>query len=259
MWRIRPTTRPAPVSLATINDDRATGLAPLALGTSSAVAPSALSAARRRSRAPAVRENYVVAGDELGPWDPMRPHEAAAEFEKWEVSWWVAGGWAIDLLVGLPSRAHGDLDVLVLRRDQLAIREHLSGWDVHAADPPGSLRAWPAGEILPPTVHDIWCRRTASSPWAFQLMIDDTEGDDWLFRRDRRIRRPIHSLAGPASTEALPVLSPYIQLLYKSKGLREKDQADFQIALPKLTDGERQWLRAALATVSPQHPWISEL
>jgi len=60
--------------------------------------------------------------------------------------WWVAGGWAIDLFVGHQTRLHDDLDVLVLRRDQLAVHQALRGWDLHAADPPGTLRPWAPGE-----------------------------------------------------------------------------------------------------------------
>ena len=200
-----------------------------------------------------------MGGAELGPWDPMRPDGAVAEFGTWRVAWWVAGGWAIDLIVGQQSREHGDFDVLVLRRDQAVVREYLSAWDVHAADPPGRLRPWLVGETLPLAVHDVWCRRTPSSPWAFQLMIDDTDNDDWLFRRDNRVRRPIQSLTGRASTIGCPALSPEVQLLYKSKGLRDKDVADFRAVLLHLTGGERRWLRTALETVSPGHPWISEL
>ncbi len=50
-----------------------------------------------------------MAEDELGPRDPMRPDQAAAEFAVWTAPWWVAGRWAIDLLVGHQSREHGDL------------------------------------------------------------------------------------------------------------------------------------------------------
>jgi len=70
-----------------------------------------------------------MAGDELGPWDPMMPNEAAAEFGAWTSPWWIAGGWAIDLLLGHQSRDHGDhgdLDILVLRRDQATVRNELS-------------------------------------------------------------------------------------------------------------------------------------
>jgi hypothetical protein len=83
-----------------------------------------------------------MAGTELGSWDPMAPDEAAAVLGTLKVSWWIAGGWAIDLVLGHQSREHGDLDVLVLRRNQALVREYLSAWDVHAADPPGSLRPW---------------------------------------------------------------------------------------------------------------------
>ncbi|HXW78572.1 MAG TPA: hypothetical protein VEJ84_03685 [Acidimicrobiales bacterium] len=197
--------------------------------------------------------------EELGPWDPLRPEDAEAEFATWSARWWMAGGWAIDLFLGRQTRDHGDLDVLVLRRDQALVREALGGWDVHAADPPGSLRPWPLGETLPPAVHDIWCRRGPTSAWAFQLMLDDTDGDDWLFRRDHRIRRPVESLAGRASSANLAVLSPEIQLLYKSKGLRDKDEADFQAARLYLSAADRAWLREALDIVAPGHPWIRDL
>jgi hypothetical protein len=50
------------------------------------------------------------------------------------------------------------------------------------------------------------------------------------------------------STISCPVLSPDIQLLYKSKGLRPKDVADFRAVLPWLLAGEREWLRTALET-----------
>ncbi len=69
-----------------------------------------------------------MAGEELGPWDPLGLDEAAAEFGMWKLPWWIAGGWAIDLHLGHQSREHGDLDVLVLRRDQALVREHLTDW-----------------------------------------------------------------------------------------------------------------------------------
>ncbi len=35
--------------------------------------------------------------------------------------------------------------------------------------------------------------------------------------------------------------------------------ADFESALPHLTQAARDWLRAALSIVQPGHPWISRL
>jgi hypothetical protein len=90
-------------------------------------------------------------------------------------------------------------------------------------------------------------------------MIADTDGDDWLFRRNNRIRRPVPALAGRASTADLAVLAPEVQLLYKSNGLRDKDVADFQAVRPYLCANECRWLRANLDLLVPGHPWIREL
>ncbi len=155
--------------------------------------------------------------------------------------------------------------MLVLRPSVPAVQEHLAGWDLHAADPPGTLRPWPPGEVLSDAIHDMFCRRTPESPWSFQFMVDAVDGDDWVFRRDPRIRRPVTSLAGPASRPGLPVLAPEVQLLYKSgvggggSGPRPKDELDRDHLGPLLDDQQRAWLVGALTLIEPGHPWVSRL
>lgn len=124
--------------------------------------------------------------------------------------------------------------MLILRADQVTVQQHLAGWDLHAADPPGTLRRWAEEEILTPTIHDVWCRRSPDSPCSLQLMIDETENDQWVYRRDARISRPVTDLDGPASDSERRVLSPEIQLLYKSAQPPGKDEADFQAVLEDL-------------------------
>jgi len=189
----------------------------------------------------------------------LRPEDAVACFAGWKVPWWVAGGWAIDLRVGHQTRPHNDFDVLVLRRDLDLIRATLAEWDLWAADPPGRLRIWPVGEVLALSVHDVWCRKAPTSPWSFQLMIDDTDGEDWLFRRDHRIRRAVTSLTARGSMGGAAVLTPEVQLLYKSNDVREKDAADFRAVRPLLTPEECEWLKTSLEIVAPGHGWIPEL
>src|SRR3954447_9380019 len=182
-----------------------------------------------------------MASARLDDWHPLTVDQVEQVLSGCGVPWWIAGGWAIDLLVGYQTREHADIDVLFLRRDQQAVRTHLSGWDVHAADPPGSLRPRPVGGMLPEHVHDIWCRRSASDPWSLQLMLDASDGDQWLFRRDHRVRRSIAALAGRASSPARAVLTPDVQLLYKSRGMRPKDEQDFSTVLPVMDGDEREW------------------
>lgn len=198
-------------------------------------------------------------GDSLGPWDPASVTEVAERFGKSAAKWWIAGGYAIELAVGRPFRSHEDIDVLLLRRDQLTVQQALAGWDWHAAGPPGTLRPWRAGERLPPHVHNIWCRPGPDDPWRIQVMLDESSGDDWVSRRDARIRRPIGKI-GHRTDEGIPYLAPEIQLFYKGKGVRPKDEADFRVIAPILTGDQRQWLRDALRLAySVAHPWIKAL
>jgi len=116
----------------------------------------------------------------LGRWEPLTPDELDEVMSAVDRSWWLAGGWAIDLFLGRRTREHEDIDVQILRPDHVAVRAALSGWDAYAADPPGTLRPWPVGEELAADVHDIWVRRGAGDPWRLQLMIADVDGDDWV-------------------------------------------------------------------------------
>jgi hypothetical protein len=194
-----------------------------------------------------------------GPWEPASPAEVARIFSRGQARWWIAGGYAIELAAGRPFREHGDIDVLILRSDQLAVQRALAGWQWHAADPPGTLRPWQPGEQLPAGVHDIWCRPGPEQPWRIQVMLDESCQDDWVSRRDQRIRRPVASL-GSVSADGIPYLVPEIQLFYKANQRRPKDEIDFSVALPLLSQSQRQWLDDALRLAyGPDHPWRSVL
>lgn len=89
-------------------------------------------------------------------------------------------------------------------------------------------------------------------------MVADTSDDQWLFRRDNRISRPLAAI-GHQTGEGIPYLAPEIQLLYKAKNPRPKDEADFVRTLPHLDQESRQWLAQALAIVHLHHSWITQL
>lgn len=194
-----------------------------------------------------------------GPWEPLSPSEVAVVFGGCRTRWWIAGGYAIEFAIGRPIRDHSDIDVLMLRRDQFAIQQAMPDWQWQAADPPGSLRPWEPAEQLPTSVHDIWCRPGPGQPWRIQVMLDESSGDDWVSRRDQRIRRPIESL-GSATADGIPYVVPDVQLFCKAKAPRPKDEADFTAALPVLTGMQRHWLSAALSLVyGEEHPWRARL
>lgn len=192
-------------------------------------------------------------------WKPLSPNEVCRLFSGLTVPWWIAGGWAIDLFVGRQTRSHGDIDVLIRRQDQLEVQQYLSDWDLYKTQQPG-LKPWPKGEFLKLGVNDIWCRRTPESPWSLQLMLLETKGNSWVFRRDPVITGPLDSL-GKRTDSGIPYLSSEIQLLYKAKaGTLDRNKADFEVAVPIMSQEARSWLLGCLKRLFPDgHEWLTRL
>lgn len=191
--------------------------------------------------------------------EPLRPNDIFRLFGNLSIPWWIAGGWASDLFVGRQTRTHGDIDVLLLRRDQLIIQDYLKDWDLHKTGQPG-LKPWPVGEYLTleSGINDIWCRLTPESPWSFELMLMETDNSHWFYRREPKVRGLLHTL-GKRTGEGIPYLSPEIQLLYKAKRSKtiEKDQHDFETVLPLLSAEACEWLIKSLSMEFPEgHEWI---
>lgn len=191
-------------------------------------------------------------------WEPAPLAEVADLFRQSATPWWIAGGHAIELAVGHTIREHDDIDVLVLREDQLAVQHVLAGWEWWAADPPGTLRPWQPGEYLHMGVHDIWCRPGPGTPWRIQIMLDEAQDGLWVSRRYTAVHRPVAEL-GAISSNGIPFLRPEVQLYYKAKSPRPKDEADFAAALPILTPAQRIWLATAILETYGTHPWVDRL
>ena len=222
-----------------------------------------LSAGERKTETLFERHGMTNETNPFGPWQPWQPEEVAEFFSTLTFPWWIACGWALDLFLGGKTREHEDIDVLFLRRDQHEIRAQLQGWDVQEAHPellPGSwpFQEWKQDAPLSASVHDMWCRPTKSDPWALQLMVIDTSGDHWIFRRTAQIRGSLSTL-GRVTRDGIPYLAPEIQLLYKAKSPRPKDEADFTRTLLVLDGKSRHWLAQSLARVHPGHTWLAKL
>jgi hypothetical protein len=171
--------------------------------------------------------------------------------------WWVAGGWALDLFLDETVRSHGDLDVGVFRDDAAAVAASLRDWEIFEAKD-GELVRLDVGAAPRADVNSLWCRPVQSDEWLLELLLDDRSGQNWVFRRRPEIARPIASIHRRGS-DGLPYLAPEIQLLYKAKALRPRDQDDFERVLPYLDAKASTWLKDALEIAHPEHPWIARL
>ncbi|MDD1501747.1 hypothetical protein PVA17_03045 [Lysinibacillus sp. CNPSo 3705] len=194
---------------------------------------------------------------DIDNWESITVTEIYKLFSSIPIKWGIAGGWALDLHLGKQSRVHDDIDVIILREEQLTAYNYLSGdWVLYKAEN-GKLVPWQEGKFLK-TTNDIWATKSSSSPWAFQIMLVETEQQSWIYRREKSIRRRLEEIFLRTDDE-IPYLRPEIQLLYKggSSKIREKDFKDLQTMLPYLLPEQRDWLKTSLKRQFPTgHSWL---
>jgi hypothetical protein len=191
-----------------------------------------------------------------GPAEPLLPSGVARLFAGAPFPWWVVGGWSVDDETS-PRRHHEDIEVAVLRRDFRAVVGWLADWhvwDIHA----GTLRLLLGEWDMPDDHEQAWVRRDAHSPWVMDLLLTPADGDDWLYKKDQRVRRPLADVVRMGA-DGVPRQLPEIALLFKSRFLRAKDVADFEAVLPTLDMAARRWLQGVLLLVAPGHPWTARL
>ena len=191
------------------------------------------------------------------PWTALRPDDASREFAQLTTRWWVCGGWSIDLWLGRDTREHADLDIGCFRNDVAQMCDDLSDWEIFTAHE-GVLARLPAGTDVPAHISSLWCRRAGSPSWDVQVMIEESDGLTWRFRRDTRVEQAADLITW-WSEVGVASLRPEVQLLYKAKEVRSHDQADFDHVLPTLGPAAREWLSKSLRLVHPGHPWLLHL
>ncbi|MGH7779860.1 MAG: nucleotidyltransferase domain-containing protein [Candidatus Binataceae bacterium] len=210
--------------------------------------------------------------------EPKALLEVARALTNRRIPWFVAGGWAIDLHLGRVTRAHNDIDTLILRSDQAALRTSMD-FDLRAVFPHperhmnrGTVARWPAGKVLELPVHQLNAYRPGDPILAeidaahidsghrywFQIMLAESDERDWIYRRNSAVRLPLKQL-GFHPLWGLPYLAPEVVLLFKAKLMQDKDREDFRNVRPHLNVDARRWLHDALAESHPGHEWLREL
>lgn len=197
--------------------------------------------------------------------------------------WFLCGGWAVDSWLGRTTRAHGDVDISIFEPDQWALFAHLAGWHLipHDARQPENRRAWDGWQLeLPAHIHArppgeanralvlAW----VTPPYAqakdgldFEFVLNERRADDWLLAESPAVALPLgRGIA--LSPGGVPAAVPEVLMFYKATAYwdlpnhpRPHDLADFAALAPLLSPGAAAWLRGALETVHPRHPWLTYL
>jgi hypothetical protein len=183
----------------------------------------------------------------VNDWEPLRPEAAVELLRALDAPWWIAGGWSLDLFLGVESRPHEDLDVAVLRRDQARLFDALPDWELCAAHD-GRLEPWD-GAPLPDDRHGLWARPRGAERWQLEFVLDEADGDLWRYRREPRVTRPLASL-GPVGGP----LAPEVALLYKARD--SGHERDWSAVVPRLDAAARTWLADAVALAHPESPYL---
>ena len=185
------------------------------------------------------------------------PQKVAALMRDFESPWMIAGGWALDLYLGRETRPHADVEIAVWRRDQLALQQHFAGYTMKKAAG-GELSDWPRGESLKLPVHEIHLFERGGEKAVLEILLNETDGRNWLYRRNPAVAKPLAEVRLDAC-DGLGFLCPEIVLLYKSKAPRPQDEADFSAAVERLGASRRDWLKRALAMCDKRHRWLERL
>jgi hypothetical protein len=203
-----------------------------------------------RAPDPAASIGEQLHDDGYGPWEPFRVDEVEAAMAGFGGPWWFTGGHALELFAGFSWRRHDDIDVGILRRDVPLLAPLAGSLEVFVAAG-GVLTPWSGGPLSAERdENNIWMRRPHGT-WCLDVAIGEGDDDRWIYRRDPSLRLPwdqaVRSAAGGRR-----YLAPELQLLFKSKTIRAKDDVDAAVVIPLLGDAAADLLRARLPT---DHPW----
>ena len=190
-------------------------------------------------------------------WTPLDISEIRMLFASVSIPWWIAGGVAIDLFLGWETRSHDDIDIEMFRSDNDALFDVFVGWDLELVSG-GEMAPFVRGEELAQDVYGVWGRPNGDDRWAVEVIFADGDVEEWQFRRDNSITLQGGQLLKHTS-DGTPYCAPEVQLLYKSKVARPKDDVDFARCLHRMTGAQRDWLASAVARSEPGHPWVVAL
>jgi hypothetical protein len=134
--------------------------------------------------------------------------------------------------LGRSWRDHDDLDIGIRRADLPAAMGWLAGWDFRVAP------------------NNVWARR-GYGPWEIDLTVGEGDEDHWTYRRDPTLTRTWEE-AVLWTADGVPYLAPELQLLFKGKKPRPKDDQDLEAVVPELSVVGLEFLAASLPI---DHTW----
>ena len=185
-------------------------------------------------------------------WKPYSIKKITEIFDGFE--WILAGGLALELFVGENYRKHSDIDILIKREHQNDLLDYFEKSRIFISQN-GNLLPFDENIFYKFPIQDVWILKEDFSAWCLQIMLYDIEDGFWIYKRNKNIKLKHDFLF--MEKDGIKLIKPEIQLLYKSKSIRPKDEEDFQTVSKNLDANAIKWLNNALTQCYSQHKWIS--
>lgn len=185
------------------------------------------------------------------------PLKISSLMQGFKSDWFIAAGWAIDLYLEKETRQHEDIEIAIFREDQIALQNYLEGWILKKVVN-STLSEWKQNEHLKLPIHEIHCFKENDESQSLEVLLNEIDGERWLFRRNLKITKPRSKLY-LTSKLGMKFLCPEIVLLYKSKNPRTKDEKDFKAVVECLNIESKAWLKNALTICYSEHHWLQRL
>lgn len=198
------------------------------------------------------------------------------------VTWFVSGGWAIDIHLNRITRRRCDLDISVPFSERLKCIEFFlgKGWKIEGKLG-GGFKSLHEVADYNDAIHYFWSfpekadfvsayvdgdgnRRIAYNR-DFQkeldymeVFFDPIDDNHFVYRRDPRVKR--HKGKAILERNHVRYLAPEMVLLFKSNKLSKKNHLDFDIAIDSLGKEALAWLIETLSFVyGNSHTWLKKL
>ena len=190
-------------------------------------------------------------------WNSWRPEELTQRLHGSGITWYVTGGWALDLFLGQQTRDHADLEFATLPSDIPEARRALSELEFFAARN-GELSFLERDADVPDGIWQRWGADFKSQVWRVDMMMERGTKDRWVYKRNNAISQ-LRDQAIYQNEQGIPFLAPANVLLFKAKHTRDKDVQDFDRVLPHLRAHEKALLRSWIVSEHSAHPWLAQL
>ncbi len=161
---------------------------------------------------------------------------------KFGFSWFIAGGWAIDLFLNRETRVHDDIEIGIYRKNQMQLYRYFEKYKKYYINNKSHIgkhekQAWNR-EYLRLPIHELYIEHEKLE---LEVLINEKDEGHWVYGRNENVKLDEKKII-QFTEDRIPYLCPEIVVLYKTTEMRSKDVEDIANALGKINETQKKWL-----------------